>query len=351
MRYSLYYLLGLLLSLSSCGVQSDRLSSLQKASGALEEILIVQDSLGWKGSVGEALREQIRIAHPGIISPEPYFNTAYIPAEHFGGIFIKHHFILIPTTLSQIESIPAYKQLISRDALSKVSKEETLIYKKTDVYASGQTIVFIVALEEYYLEEYFKEQGSYLREVLSNELMQHYADRLKEKEINTNLLRRVKEERGFDIKMPSEFEVALQNESFIWFRNAAEVDQSILIQKLEYTSKSQFTEQGFIALRDSITGKHVLSEDTNSHLETELLSPPLFRTEQDENGGFKKMAWGLWKMKNKAMGGSFVSMLYKSPENNDLYYVEGFIYAPGVEKLNYIRKLESIIRTFEPILE
>ena len=336
------------LILVSCNSSENHFSSLPTSSGALEELLIVQDTLSWKGSVGDAFRQQIKKAHPGVINPEPYFKTAFIPAEHFGGIFVKHHFIIILTTIRQVESMPAYRQLISPKSLKNVTKEKTLLYKKKDVYASGQTIIFIVASEAYYLEKYFKENGGYLRKVLTKELLQHYG--YQQGRCNVNLKRRLEEEKGFKIFLPSSFEVALEKESFLWLRDAnGEVDQSLFIQKLTYTSQKMYSDSGFIAIRDSIVGKYICSDNSNTCMETELQSLPLFDVENKEKEPYKKYAWGLWKMKGKAMGGSFVSVLLKSPLNNDLYYIEGFVYAPGVDKLHYIRKLESIIRTFEPI--
>lgn len=348
MKCLLYSIFFVFFFFSCSSLEKDYNSSLPEASGALEEILIVQDTLSWKGSVGDAFRKQIKKAHPGVINPEPYFKTAFIPAEHFGGIFVKHHFIVIPTTLEQVESMPAYKQLISKKSLLGVTKENTLLYKKKDVYASGQTIVFIVASEAFYLEKYFKDNGAYLRKVLSKELMQHYVNQKSEE--NGNLKRRLLEEKSINMFVPTSFKVALETEDFLWLRDAVgKVDQSLFVQKLNYTSQKMYSDSGFIALRDSIVKKHIGAEDSVTYMETELNSLPFFDVEQEENKAFKKYAWGLWKMKDKAMGGSFVSVLLKSPLNNDLYYVEGFVYAPGVEKLHYIRKLESIIRTFEPI--
>lgn len=311
-------------------------------------MLIVQDTLSWKGSVGEALRQQIKKQHPGVINPEPFFKTAFIPAEHFGGIFTKHHFIVIPITVDQVNSMGAFRQLISTKSIKNVTKENTLLYKKKDVYAAGQTIIFIVASEAYYLEKYFKENGAYLRKVLANELMEHYANQKTDE--NENFKKRLVDEKSIRMSVPFSYKVALESEDFLWLRDAGGVvDQSVFIQKLNYTSQKMYSDSGFIALRDSIVKKHIEAEDSTIYMETELSSLPFFEIENEEKLPFKKYAWGLWKMKGKAMGGSFVSVLLKSPLNNDLYYVEGFVYAPGVEKLHYIRKLESIIRTFEPI--
>ena len=87
-------------------------------------------------------------------------------------------------------------------------------------------------------------------------------------------------------------------------------------------------------------------QDT-SYMMREVSTPPLVKNTSDSSS-YSTYLWGLWKIKNRAMGGSYVSRTLKSSRNDQIYYIEGFVYAPGQEKLNYIRSLEAIIRTFEP---
>ena len=348
MKYFLYVFA--FIGLLSCASIEEYKGGLPKASGALEELLIIQDSLGWSGELGENLRGVVKKAHPGVIDPEAFFKTAYLPLEHFGGIFTKHHFIFIPITVDQVEGSALLKTLISDKAIAKAKEEKTNLYKKHDVFAKGQTIVFLLASESYYLNQFYNKQSLFLREVLAEELQKQYADQLKELPVNSNLQTRLINQQGYDIHLPSGYELAKEEANFCWFRNVLpEADMNVFVYKVPYEDTLQFDDAKILMLRDAVGQKHIFSDDSQSFMQTEMLSPPLVRVEQTKEGVFKKFHLGLWKINKKAMGGSYVSILLKSPINNTLYYAEGFVYAPGQEKLNYIRKLEAIIRTLEPI--
>ena len=56
---------------------------------------------------------------------------------------------------------------------------------------------------------------------------------------------------------------------------------------------------------------------------------------------------GLWKLKNNIMGGPFVSYVMASKDRKSIFYIEGFVAAPGKDKRELIRELEVILKTFE----
>lgn len=50
-------------------------------------------------------------------------------------------------------------------------------------------------------------------------------------------------------------------------------------------------------------------------------------------------------MENDYMGGSFISYLIHNPQKNELLFVDGFVYAPGEDKRNWMQYLEYIMNT------
>jgi hypothetical protein len=79
---------------------------------------------------------------------------------------------------------------------------------------------------------------------------------------------------------------------------------------------------------------------------TETLEPPRFR-KITLNKNYTVEMRGLWRTSIKSMGGPFVSHTIVDTEKELLYYVEGFIYAPGKDKREFMREIETIIRTFD----
>ena len=321
-----------------------------QSSGSLDEILLVTDSLTWQGETGESIRKIVKEAHPGIINPEPFFHISFFPEEHFGGIFTKHHFIFIPTTLERIESNPLLKKLVSKKAIEKVKNNNTYtIYRQKDVFAKHQTILFLISKEDYYLNKSLLENKKAIQEVVANELMTQYQNKLLDEPTNPLLVKRLTNEYNVQLHLPKNYEVALQEKNFIWFRNVTpEADLNIYFTSKAYDNETDFATDSILKWRDHVSQQYIFADkQDSSYMMREASITPLTQTISDSTS-YSKYVWGLWKIKNRAMGGSYISRTMKSKKNDQIYYIEGFVYAPGQEKLNYIRSLEAIIRTFEP---
>jgi hypothetical protein len=55
----------------------------------------------------------------------------------------------------------------------------------------------------------------------------------------------------------------------------------------------------------------------------------------------------LWKTNTQTMGGPYVGYALIDQSKARLYYIEGFAYAPGKDKREIIRELETILWTFK----
>lgn len=338
-----------ILSLLGCS-QTTNDANKPKSSGSLDEILLVTDSLTWQSETGESIRKVVREAHPGVINPEPFFKVSFFPEEHFGGIFTKHHFIFIPTTLERITLNPLLKKMVSAHVVEKVKNTNSyVLFRQKDVFAQNQTILFLIAKEDFYLNKNFIDHKKAIQEIISNELMTKHHNKLVKEPTNVLLTKRLKDDYNISLHLPENYEVAQQENKFIWFRNVTpDADLNIFFTSKSYDDTAAFTTDSILNWRDQITHQYLFAnkQDT-SYMMRETSAKPLIKTRVDSTT-YSNYLWGLWKIKNRAMGGSYISRTLKSNRNDQIYYIEGFVYAPGQEKLNYIRRLEAIIQTFEP---
>ena len=56
---------------------------------------------------------------------------------------------------------------------------------------------------------------------------------------------------------------------------------------------------------------------------------------------------GLWKISDNSAGGPYISYSFVDEKNAKIYYIEGYVYAPGRGKRNFIRELDAILSTFD----
>jgi hypothetical protein len=83
-------------------------------------------------------------------------------------------------------------------------------------------------------------------------------------------------------------------------------------------------------------------------MKTESQFPVIFR-EMAKNSTYMVEMRGLWKLENAFMGGPFISHTMLDEKNNRVITVEGFVYAPSLDKRNYVRELEAILQTLEVV--
>ena len=82
-------------------------------------------------------------------------------------------------------------------------------------------------------------------------------------------------------------------------------------------------------------------------IENEVLLYPEPRVEVNFDGKYAVQIRGMWKTNSLSMGGSFVGYVVVDEKLKRLYYIEGFLYAPGRNQREYLRELDVILRTFK----
>ena len=56
---------------------------------------------------------------------------------------------------------------------------------------------------------------------------------------------------------------------------------------------------------------------------------------------------GLWKLSDISAGGPFHSLTFYDSEKERVYYIEGYVYAPGLKKRDLMQEIKSILWTFD----
>ena len=56
---------------------------------------------------------------------------------------------------------------------------------------------------------------------------------------------------------------------------------------------------------------------------------------------------GLWKINDNSLGGPYVSYTFVSEKEKLIYYIEGFVAAPGKKKRVLLQEVDAILSTFK----
>ena len=344
-QYTLAF--GFLLVGVSC---SDSLENrlLTKASGRPGEIILVMDSIQWKGELGEALKNTLRANTPGIPIPEPLFTVRFIEPTLFNSVLKSAKNIIVVATLdSQTKGGLIVRNYVTKEYIS--SNPDKFMVSQKDVFAKGQDLLYLFADSESNLAEKINKYQEAVRTYFNNAESERLQVSLYKALEKTGITAKLKTDHGFNIRVPNGYRIEANDSSFIWLRSPGEIDKNIFIGYKPYTSDEVFQNDQLIALRNSITHEGIFEDPANpdSYMTTDTINmKPIYKT-TELNGNYAKNVKGIWRTSNLALGGSFESYVLVDEHLNRLYYIEGFVASPGKNKRETMRELNVILGTFK----
>jgi len=303
------------------GSKSERIIS--NSSGNLNNLTIVVDNLLWEDNVGEEIRTVFAAPLEGLPQDEPIFSLSQIPPSVFTGFATKSRIIL------KIEKGKAASTAISEDA-----------------YARPQTLVLVTG----------KTNQEIIDQIVTNAKQIIYAfkkEEVKEKQRRISLSlhddSELKKALGISIKFPTAYRIAKKEDKFFWIRKdipTGTMDLMIYEVSLNTIKKGDNAIADIIRMRDSIGKTHIPGPVEGSYMITEeAYAPYLFEINIDNKPTFETK--GIWDVKNAFMSGPFINYAIEDKNNNRYIVVEGYVFAPSIEKRDHIFELESIIKSIK----
>lgn len=298
---------------------------LPNASGTAFEVLVVIDDKDWEKPCGKAVFDMLNTDVPNLPQAEPMFKISHVPHEHFDSY-------LRPARNLIIVSVSPEKYTQAKAVYSK------------ERWAKTQAIVSLNAPNQEELKRLVESQQEKIINYFVEMERERFAAYLKKKH-NATFTQKAYEKFGVEINIPSDMCQVKEGENFVWFTNASpKTRQDIVIYSYPYTSKEMFTLEKLVETRDSVLKVNVPGPDEGSYMGTETYYEKPVLNEFWHNDAYCAEVRGLWKIYNGSlMGGPFVSHSRLDEISQRIVTIEGFVFAPGKDKRNYIRQLEAAI--------
>ena len=96
-------------------------------------------------------------------------------------------------------------------------------------------------------------------------------------------------------------------------------------------------------MRNRITKSKIPGEDGIYMAVEDAYAPALFNTIIDNKPAYEVR--GIWEMKGYTMAGPFITYAIEDKINNRYLVADGYVYAPSLQKRDYVFELESIIKS------
>ncbi|OHX65897.1 DUF4837 family protein [Flammeovirga pacifica] len=349
-----------LLAFTSCMDNSGAHTEIQKSylpssKGKPGEMVLVIDSTQWgtKESIGGQLYTKVLGTTRGILPQnEPQFTVTQVQPSGFNSILRQARNVMIVTTFDNRGRESAILNSFFGegviDALAKDTKK--FFYVKKDVWAKGQTVMLFFAENEAKMAEILDDPNKiyYLTQPFHEIENKRLAEKIT-KERDHKITRFLKEKYNLEISLLKGYKVARSDENFLWLRHPEiAFDNNIFFLKIPYTNEEQFDANHILKLRNELAKTYLYGDPENkeSYVITEDKVTPEIKNAKVAGRQAVEIR-GLWRTNTYSMGGPFISYLLTDKEGTHLYYLEGFVFAPSMDKRELMRDMEAQLKTFK----
>tara|TARA_B110000914_G_C15428462_1_gene430149 strand:- start:563 stop:1108 length:546 start_codon:yes stop_codon:yes gene_type:complete len=163
-----------------------------------------------------------------------------------------------------------------------------------------------------------------------------------------NISKQIFDDFDINIKVPFGYDLASKKNNFIWLRQLEiDYEKNIFIYFEDYSNDDVFRNNNIESLREKISMKYLRDfEKPDIYMTTQKVFPIITKEITFKNK-FSLESKGLWKLSDISGGGPFHSFVIFDDKKNRLYYIEGYVYAPGTKKRDLMQEISAILWTFE----
>lgn len=308
--------------------RSDTKPLLPDIGGKPGDVAVVISKADWDGAIGEEYRKIFNRPFEMLPQYEPIYDLKNIPYDAFNELFQRHRNVIF-TEISPRYGKP--RMLVEND---RYAKSQILIHLQAP---DDDSFVKLLYASQYkileYLEQTERKRLLYLHEKIRDEKIQA----------------RILKKHIVILTIPQGYSIVRDSTDFTWInQEIGSIIQGIVIYHYPFRDSSDFAFRRLITVRDRFMKKYMPGEVEGMYMTTEKEFEPQYSEYLFKGKIHVAEMRGLWKTeKGISMGGPFISISTVDEKNNRVITVEGFVYAAGYDKREYMRQMEAILYTMK----
>lgn len=352
-------LVGLLPLLALMGCEGDYRP---RAVGQEGEVTVVMDSSHWTGGVGEALRENITPWVETLPTSERYFKLRHLELtteRTYESIQDLKNVIIIAPLSDTTNEATFLERRLSEDAQEAIMNGQTAVVRKPNLWRRSQRVYFITAATPEGLVKALENQGPEVRQSFNEITLERMQREMYEQERQHSLEDSLMNRHGFAVNVQHDFQIAVDSKTdstgFVWLRRLlAKTRREFVVHYIEDANPGQLSPEWIYATRDSLTREY-LRGNVSGFIRIDYRRPLETREVNIvDRYGFESR--GLWHMvapaendgefRSLGQGGPFLNYAFYDQASDRIYMLDGSVFAPGYDKLELLRQMEVMAKTF-----
>ncbi|MBY5956566.1 DUF4837 family protein [Membranicola marinus] len=342
--FPLYFVIFVSSILVGCGDSSEYRGDIKPSSmGKIYQVNTLVSPEVFNSDVIDTFDYRYGRAYPILPQPEPYFELRYYEARDLDEQPLLRNLKCF-LVLADMSIDDELTRMVRRDFRESIDFKDPGVKIGQDKWARDQLIIYI----------YAPDQASLIKEInrsyltISNRIEQFYQGMIQSTVYvqgqNKMIQDTLKQKFQIDMKIPADYTTALVADSLIWLRQEVpEISRSIMVARFPYKSQDQFSKEGIIQMRNRM-GEYISSTVSGTYMRVNATDLPMFTESTEINGQYAVKADGIWEIVGDFLGGSFVSYLLLDEEQQEVVFIDGFVYSPEKKKKLSMVYLDYILR-------
>ena len=302
---------------ASSGFKVDNYSN-----GKAGEIVLVMDPKQYTEQEREEVISILQTPQPAINQIEPMFDVLKFRLDDFNAFYRKHRSVV-------------YFEIDDSYHKSNINFEE-------NVWASPQVYVTIKGNNADSTIALFKQyQDEIIEKLYENDLKRLQAFNIKNN--SPKIEKIIKEKFGISLTIPQQYFIAREEPDFLWLRyRTVRNDRFIMIFKNDTLLLSK---EQLVKTRNQMTKNYIPGAIRGAYpILSDIYEYPEYREIAIKSKKGIEMR-GLWESVGDNMGGPFYSFSFINSDQTATITIDGFVYAPEEDKRDYLREVESIVKS------
>lgn len=333
-----------------------------RAIGKEGEVTVVMDSSHWTGPVGDTFRESVTPWINTLPQPERYFEIRHLEfsSERVYETIqdLKNVVVVAPLSDSTNEA-NFLRRRLSTEARQAVMDGQIAVVSKPDLWRRSQRVYFVTAATSEALVTALEQQGGEIQNTFKEATLQRMEREMYDDARQFALEDTLMSQHGFAVNVQHDFQLAVDTTTastgFVWLRRLlAKTRREFFVYYEDDMSPSDITPEWIYETRDSLTRKYLRGSVAGF---VRIDDRRALTAEQTEfKGRYGYEARGLWHMvaatdnpnefQSVGGGGPFVTYAFYDQSTDRVYLMDGSVFAPDFDKLEFLRQMEVMAHTF-----
>lgn len=337
-----------------------------ESSGGEFKVLVINDQIRGDSAMQHTFNEVFREPYPALPQPEAWFNPSYVNADGFNKLHRRHKSVLLTSVIPDDKRTNrlAANHIFSQDELQAMAKSKGIsIRHKWDVHSEPQLMMMVTAPSRKIMRDSLPYYADEIRKWFNKQENRAMRKRVFSGGTKTALVSQLKSKLDYYFLLPMGYdkEMAYFDEApgnklesnnldhFAWYSLATnETVQNVMTYTIPY-DESLLDKQGLLRTRNRVTKAFIKGTNKNSYaaIDDRYTDVPLNFEKTTINDQQVYVLKGLWRMKNDFMGGPFRVYAIPDKSNDQLIFIDGFVYAAGEDKKPLMKRVQAVMRSFK----